>query len=171
MVIDHAMARRFIATYMGFLGSLLSEEEKSGKPNIEWLVIARERYLAAPAALAAYRHDHPKADVEMLDAIATLKVGSWLYLKDTKSYSVLLDEQGESAYGVLGLTDRLRTLAQGGTGLAMQAGVFAMGGRWVCDGLLKNAAWLGSNLRKELNQSYQTLRDADRFSLGPGETP
>ncbi len=166
MLIDPFIAGRFIDTYMAFLGTLVSDEEKSGRPPSQWLVLGRVRYEADRALLARYRATLTQADDEILDAIAALKVGRWVYLKDTRSYSVLLAEDGSAAYGVLGLTDRLRGVARGETGVVMKAGLFPLQGRWVCDGLLENLAWLGPNLRRDITVIYQRLRSAGDFSLG-----
>ncbi|PHV10964.1 hypothetical protein [Chitinimonas sp. BJB300] len=166
MVIDRVIADRFIDSYMDFLGTLVSAEEKHGKRPAQWLAIGRARYADDRSTLARYRAAHPEADSEMLDAIAELRLGRWVYLKDTRTYSVLVAEDGSAAYGVLGLTDRLRTVAQGATGSVLRAGLVSLQGRWVCDGLLEGMVWLGPNLRRELNQTYQNLRDEGRFSLG-----
>lgn len=166
MLIDPSSAGRFIDTYMAFLGTLVSDEEKHGKPPSQWLVLGRVRYEADRTLLARYRATLTQADDEMLDAIEALKIGRWVYLKDTRSYSVLIAEDGSIAYGVLGLTDRLRVVANGETGVVMKAGLFPLQGRWVCDGLLENVAWLGLNLRRDITAIYQRLRSEGDFSLG-----
>jgi hypothetical protein len=167
MQIERSAADRFINTYMSFLGTLVSVEEKRGVRPAQWLVVGRTRYSAASETLARYRTAHPEADAEMLDAIAALKLGRWVYLKDTRSYSVLVAEDGRAAYGVLGLTDRLRDVAQGETGVVVKAGLFPLQGRWVCDALFEGIAWLGPNLRRDVGETYQRLRREGSFSIGP----
>lgn len=170
MWIDSSTAGRFIKSYMDFLGTLVSAEEKHGVPVAQWLVVGRARYGADPAALARYRVAHPEADSEILDAVAALKLGRWTYLKDTRSYSVFVAEDRSAAYGVLGLTDRLREVAQGEAGVVVTAGVFPLHGRWVCDALFEVIARLGPNLRRDVNETYQRLRRGGSFSLGPTES-
>lgn len=167
MVIDRSTAGRFIAAYMAFLGTVVGDEEKRGRSPTEWLVIGRDRYAADRSLLDAYRSSHPEADAEMLDAIVAMRIGRWVYLKDTRSYSVLLTEDSSAAYAVLGLTNRLREVAQGESGVVMQAGLMPLNGRWVCDGLLENILLLGPNMRRDLSADYQALRAEGRFSLGP----
>ncbi len=167
MVIDPYLAHRFIDTYMALLGTLVSDAEKQGKRPTQWLVIGRERFVDAPQQLHRYHQQHPRADAEMLDAIAALRVQRWIYLKDTTSYSVWLDERCEAAYGVLGLTDRLRLVAQGQSGVVVHAGVFPLQGRWVSDGLLEGPVLLGKNYRRSFTDAYNKLRRLGRFSLGP----
>ena len=76
------------------------------------------------------------------------------------------------AYGVLGLTQPLRTIDAGegyvmGCGLTMQAALVPLKGRWVCDGLIKEPVWLGPGYKRRYTESYTALRKADSFSLGP----
>ena len=167
MVIDRLSAQRFIQTYQPFLESLLSEEETQANKVLQRLVLAREHFAADRSLLDTYRATHPEADGEMLDAIATMRLGRWVYLKDTRAYSLLLDEDGKAGYAVLGLTDRLRVVTGGESGLVMLTALIALNGRWVCDGLIKEVVWLGKNMRSELNAHYQTLRHAGRFSDSP----
>lgn len=167
MVITEPLARRFIGTYTDFLGSLLPDSAKAGKRTTQWLVTARKRFLGNQSRLQAYVRAHPQADAAMLEAIAALRIRSWIYLKDTTAYSVWMDEAGERAYGVLGLTQRVRDLCQGGSGVILTAGLMPLGGRWVTDGLVENLAWLGPNYRRDLKQAYNRLRQSGRFSTGP----
>lgn len=166
MLVDPALADRFIAAYMGFLGTLLNDDEKRGKRPSQWLVLARSRYLAQPALLDAYRVDNPDADGEILDAIAKLRVERWVYLKDTRSYSVWLDQKGQAGYGVLGLTERLRTIV-GGSGVAIVGGLLPLQGRWVTDSLIEELVVLCPNYRRDFTATYQDLRTRGGFSLGP----
>lgn len=167
MVISPPLARRFIDAYMGFLGTLLPNTAKNQKDPTQWLVQARRLYLEKPTALVTYRAQHPDADTQMLDAIVALKVQRWIYLKDTRAYSVWMDETCEQAYGVLGLTQRIRDVAQGESGVVMTTGVIPLGGRWVTDGLVENLVWLGPNIRRDYAERYQHLRQTGRFSTGP----
>jgi hypothetical protein len=166
MVIAPSLADRYIAAYMAFLGTLVSEPEKAGKRPSQWLVIGRARYVADRATLAAYRAQHPQADAEMLEAIAALQVQDWCYLRDTSSYSVLLAGDGSAAHGVLGLTERLRDV-MGCSGRMFRTGLLPIRGRWVCDGLMEGDVLIGKQLRQDLNSQYQALRQAGRFSTGP----
>ncbi len=167
MVIDHPTSARFIAAYMAFLGTLVSDGEKRGKSSSEWLVMGRARYAADRSQLETYRSAHPEMDAEMLDAIAAMQIDQWVYLKDTRSYFVLLAKDSSVAYAVLGLTERLRDVAQGESGVVLQTGLMPLNGRWVCDGLLKNMLLLGPNMRRDLTAAYQALRADGHFSLGP----
>ncbi len=43
----------------------------------------------------------PDLDGSVLQAIGSLRVANWVYLKETRSYAVFLDPSGDSALGVL----------------------------------------------------------------------
>ncbi|WP_396268628.1 hypothetical protein [Ideonella sp.] len=171
MQIDAPTARRFIQAYMAFLGSLLPEQRKQGLQTTQWLVQAREVWQADPSLLLSYRRaqaDQAVAlDEPMLDAIAQMRMGRWIYLKDTRSYSVFLDAQATQAYAVLGLTQRLRDVGLGGSGVTFTAGLVPLNGRWVCDGLLAEPLTLGPNYRREFNAQAQALRQQGLFSERP----
>ena len=173
MVIDQPTAQRFIGAYMHFLMDLVRPKETKGLNVMQVLNKGRARFVADRTLLDRYRPKHPQADAEMLDAIAQSQFGRWVHLKDTRGYSVLLDDAATRAYGVLGLTQPLRTIDAGegyvmGSGLVMQAALVPLNGRWVCDGLIQEPIWLGSNYKRSYTESYTALRKAGGFSLGPG---
>jgi hypothetical protein len=133
----------------------------------------RARFVADRTLLARYRQKHPQADAEMLDATTQSQFGHWVHLKDTRGYSVLLDDAATRAYGVRGLTQPLRTIDAGedyvmGSGLAMQAALVPLNDRWVCDGLIQDPVWLGPDYKRSYTESYTALRKAGGFSLRPG---
>lgn len=169
MVIDPPTASRFINAYMAFLGTLVNDKDKQAKSTTTWLVKGRDRFAADRTLLDAYRSAHTKGsaplDAEMLDAIAQSRIGRWVYIKDTRAYSVLLDVQATQAYAVLGLTQRLRDLSQWGSGIVMEAALVPLnGGRWVCDGLIVSPTGLGPNYRRSYTAHYQALRASGQFS-------
>lgn len=172
MVIDSPTAKRFIAAYKDFLGTLVSAQDKASKDVVQWLALGRDHFVADRSLLDAYRAANPKADAQMLDAIAHSQVGQWVHLKDTRTYSVLLDMDATRAYAVLGLTQPLRTIGLTrdepmGSGLVIQAALVPLNGHWVCDGLIQNPVWLGPNYRRSYTASYTALRKAGGFSVGP----
>ncbi|STR45188.1 hypothetical protein [Iodobacter fluviatilis] len=72
----------------------------------------------------------------------------------------------EAAYGVLGLTERLRDLTQGQAAVAVEMGLMKRGGRRVSDGLLAGLTLLGPNYKRDFTASYTELRKQGTFSLG-----
>lgn len=153
MVIAEPTAQRFIAAYMRFLGSLLTPQETKGLAVIPLLNKGRARFVADCTLLARYRQKHPQADAEMLDAIVQSQFGRGVHLKDTRGYSVRLDDAATRAYGVLGLTQPLHNIDAGegyvmGSGLAMQAALVPLNDRWVRDGLIQDPVWLGPGYKR-----------------------
>lgn len=74
----------------------------------------------------------------VVSAIRALQVRKWVYLRDTRSHSVFIDPSGTVAYGVLGLTERIRDVI-GGSGAMVETGLFRYGGRYVTDGIVSEA--------------------------------
>lgn len=164
--IEDATARRFIRHYQDFLSSVAEPERRRSRSVLETLVKARARHVADPSLFTAWRADNCGRDVDMLDAIERIDVARWIYLKDTRSYSVFLHEDGHAAYAVQGLTERLRQI-HGYSGLVVQAGIFPLDGQFVCDGLFANAMTLGPNYMAEFKAHYKVLRERGHFHVTP----
>jgi hypothetical protein len=121
---------------------------------------------AAAAALDAKGASIPK---DVLDAIKTIQLKHWIFLRDTSKYSVFLDPDGKAAYAVLGLTDPLRNIV-GGSAVAFTTGVVAYGGHYVCDGIIGKIVWLGPNLKKTFNAKLSALRKTGVLYTSPLKT-
>ena len=168
MVIDPTTARRFIKHYQDFLASIADPQECHGVTVGQALVSARKRYVADRTLFAQWRAKNSERDADILNAIEHIEIGRWIYLKDTRSYSVLLkaDVEADAAYAVQGLTDRLRDIT-GYSGMFIETGVFPLGNRYVCDGLIASVATLGGNYMASFRDEYQTLRQTGRFHQVP----
>jgi hypothetical protein len=103
-------------------------------------------------------------------AIRILEVKQWFYLKDTSTYSVFVDPSAETAYAVLGLTQRIRDLI-GGSGAIVEIGLVQYLGHYVYDDLVSNVVWLGRNYRRDLALllADPRARGAFRKSYAPTE--
>lgn len=174
MVIDAPTAQRFIATYKAFLLALAGggKKEPTGQALYRAMHKGRKCFHADRSLLDAYRAQHPHADAGMLDTIAHSQLGRWVHLKDTRTYSVLLDMDATRAYGVLGLTQPLSHIDAGegyvmGSGLVLDAALVPLNGRWVCDGLVFDPVWLGPQYKRSYTASYTALRKAGGFSAVP----
>jgi len=166
MVIEPTRARHFISHYQNFLTSIADTQECQGKTGLEILALARKRFASDRNLFSVWREQNSNRDAEILDAIANIEIGRWVYLKDTRSYSVFLREDGEAAYAVQGLTNKLRDIS-GHSGISMLAGVFPLDGKYVCDGLLEGVLTLGSNYMASFRECYQSLRSTGRFYAAP----
>ena len=168
MVIPPGDAHRFIKHYQDFLASIADPEESQNKSVIEILVMARNRYAANRDLFTAWRAENKEQDADVLDAIAGMEIGSWIYLKDTRSYSVFLPQDCKVAYAVQGLTDRLRDII-GYSGVVVTCGVFQLNNQYVCDGLMVNQGTLGRNYLASFREAYQALRASGGFYAKPSE--
>jgi hypothetical protein len=101
-------------------------------------------------------------DPEVLSALRGLDTRQWIYLRDTKTYSIFLDPSKEQAYGVLGLTERIRDIV-GGSGVVLETGLVRYRGRIVCDGLVSQMTWLGPSYRQRFNEKLRTLKVEGKF--------
>lgn len=168
MHIDDATARRFIGVYQDFLTSLIDPQAGRGKEVLALLSEARARYAADRSLFTVWRANNAGRDAAMLDAIERIEIGRWIYLKDTRSYSVFMHEDGTRAYAVQGLTDRLRDIF-GCSGMVVRTGVFPLNGQFVCDGLFGGAVMLGANYLADFKARYQALREAGGFHAVPAK--
>lgn len=127
---------------------------------------ARRQLLDKPTLIGSARQRllkrgaHP--DSNAIRAIRTLRVKDWVFLRDTKSYSIFVRPGGEEAFGVLGLTDRVRDIV-GSAGVAIETGVVRLNGKFVCDGLVTRITHLGPNYRKAFSRAYSEAKASGRF--------
>jgi hypothetical protein len=168
MIIECDFANRFIDEYKKFLLAIYVPNEKNVQPKrlIEKLVLARGRFVSNRALFEEYmktlKSESDIIDHRMMSAIKDIEVSKWIYLRDTRSYSVFIKADGSYGYGVLGLTDRIRDIT-GGTGLLIETGVVKLGNNFVCDGLVSNFLHLGKNYRQSFNDIYKELRKIGKF--------
>ena len=166
MVIDSTNAQRFITHYRDFLLSIAKPEVIRGRADLQVLALARKRYQADRGLFSAWRAKNNRGDADVLDAIANIDIRPWIYLKDTRSYSVFLRESREAAYAVYGLTDRLRSIV-GYSGVFFTCGVFQLDGKFVCDAILEGTVILGGNYMASFHEAYQSLRQSGHFYRAP----
>lgn len=137
------------------------------KPKLlEVIATARERYAAKPSLLdGALRALETKAinlSPDVVSAIRSMELKYWIYLKDTRSHSILIDLSATVAYGVLGLTERLRSIV-GDSGAIVETALMRYHGSYICDGIISNVAWLGPNYRRDFTKELATLRAQGKF--------
>lgn len=172
MVIDNVIAKRFIGEYKKFLLAVYQQAPDKEAPQrvIDMLHAARHRYLANRGLLDDYLRNLEDGtepiDRKMMLAIRNLEFSRWVYLRDLKSCSIFLKEDGECGYGVLGLNDEIKAMT-GGPGAVLEAGVVILDNQYVCDGLIGTVAHLGRNMRNSWNDLYKELRQSGKFHVQP----
>lgn len=167
MLLDHDQAMRFIEGYkLVLLQVLKTVGENPSEGLLNALAKARHYLQKEPQLLMAAIENLaaegrvPEANIEK--ALHSLKIGRWFYLRSTTKYAIMLDEKYENAYAVKALTTSIDDLIGGGAAL-IEVAVFEYDGMFVCDGLITNVAYLGANMRAEMNEAYRLLKAKGRF--------
>ncbi|MGH8626055.1 MAG: hypothetical protein ACREYC_12580 [Gammaproteobacteria bacterium] len=167
MTLEPTVANAFIAGYKGLLLEigLRGRAPKSGNV-LSVLAAARRQLTETPGlldkALVKLRARSEGVDEEIVRAVRTLRVNAWVFLRDTKAYSIFVHPSEETAFGVLGLTQPVRDIA-GASGVAIETGIVRFTGRFVCDGLVTRIVHLGPNYRKSYSRVYKAAKAEGRF--------
>jgi hypothetical protein len=168
MLLDPAAADAFIAGYKQVLLSIADDDRPAAGSMLESLVQARDRIENNPAflerAVVQLEQSGQTLDESVLRAIRTLRVDHWVYLRDSRRYSIFVQRSGEFALGVLALTQRIRDIV-GTSGIVMEVGVVRYCGRFVCDGLVSRVVHLGPGYRRSFGETYRVLRAQGRFQV------
>ena len=166
MLLEPQWSTAFIGSYKSLLLELAGSEDKNERV-LDALVRGRGKLIqdrsVVAESLTALRARNIPVDEEAAEAIQTLRVARWVYLRDTRKHSIFIDPAAEMAYGVVGLTNRIKEII-GGSGAVIETGLFTYKQRVVCDGLVSAVVWLGSNYRRSFNEQLSALREAGAFS-------
>lgn len=165
-LLDPAAADAFIAGYKRVLLRVVGSTEETGVDLLATLADARSRLVMNAAILeqAFGGKTTPPVDPAVCRALSTLRVDDYVYLKDTKGYSILVEASGNAAFGVVGLTERIRDIV-GASGVMIQTGLVRYCGRFVCDGLVSRLVHLGPAYRRSYADIYRGLRTEGRFQF------
>ncbi len=167
-LLDPAAAIAFIEGYKRFLSTVTTAYRADEGSLLETLVGARRRITKDPVllcdTLAKARNFTPGLGDSVLQAIGTLRVENWVYLKDTRSYAIFMDSSGEFAFGVRALTQRIRDIV-GTPGVLLETGIVRYCGQYVCDGLVSGVVHLGRNYLRSFAGTYEKLRAQGRFEV------
>jgi hypothetical protein len=170
VVIDPQASKLFISGYSALLTEVHRiSNGKSGMKRLDMLAGARDAAVAdsslfemAALSLEAAGLAVPE---EVLDAVQSLNLQYWVFLRDTTKYSIFIDVGGEEAYAVLGLTQRISDIV-GGTGIFLRTGVIKFRGSYICDGLITKKVWLGANYKREYSDKLASIKKSGRFHTG-----
>jgi hypothetical protein len=169
MVLTPVAANAFIAGYTKLMVEIHGSKQKRERSKLlEVLAASRERFAADPSliepALASLAARNEEVSPDVVAAVRTLEVKQWVFLKDTRAYSVFVDPSGQAAYAVLGLTDRIRDIT-GGSGAVVETGIVRYLGHFVCDGIISRTIWLGRNYKADFNDTFVKLRAQGQFHV------
>ena len=131
---------------------------------------AKQRQSSITEALFALEARGSAIDADVVRALQTLKVAQWVYLRDSAQYSVFIDMEVQNAYAVKALTIPIRRVASG-CPATFEAGLFEFCGHYVCDGIIVNPVYLGTNYKSQFNAAYASIRKAGKFHAKAAVSP
>ena len=166
MRLEPKEALHFIDGYKKLLLEVLGESAPAKGSVLPMLIKARAKLVKEPTLLqeaqARLEARAEGLDLELFQALQGLEVQNWIYLRDTRSYSILMDPDTERAFGVVGLTNRLREII-GGSGAYIETGVLRYKERFVCDGIVTKVVWLGRNYLRSFGETFAELKAKGKF--------
>jgi hypothetical protein len=165
MVLEPALASQFIRGYTMLLLEIGGQDHQD-QVLLHRLAAARILLVNNPKlldlAVESLTQKSVEVDTKVVVALRSLRLKKWVYLRDTRSYSVFIDDESEEAFAVSGLNDRLRDIV-GDSGAFLEIGLLPFAGRFVCDGIITQVVWLGRGIRGELNETFAEIKAAGRF--------
>ncbi len=167
MVLEPALASQFIRGYTMLLLEIGGQDHQD-QVLLYRLAAARILLVNDPnlldRAVQSLTQRSVEVDAQVVAALRSLQLKKWIYLRDTRSYSVFIDDETNEAFAVSGLNDRLRDIV-GDSGAFLEIGLLPFAGRFVCDGIITQVVWLGRGIRAELNETFAEIKSAGRFYL------
>ncbi len=165
MILDERSAAVFIDGYRKLLLEICGAAGENLK-LLERLVDGRKRLISNAALLddaqSRIHAQEQHIDETVVAAARSLQVRSWVYLRDTRRYSVFMEPAGIYAYGAVGITDPINELI-GGAGALIETGLLQYAGRGVCDGLISSLTRLGPSYKRSFNEAVSEIRSAGNF--------
>lgn len=169
MILDSHSATQFIKGYKALLLEIdAMVSRNSSRPVLERLVTARAE-LIKDKTLLTKSLDRVKAKTAeispaVIESVQSLEVQHWVYLRDTKRYSIFIHPKNRSAFGVLGLTEPLRNLV-GSSTVFLEIGLVRYCGYFVCDGLISRVVYMGPSYRKNYSKLYSEIKAEGCFHV------
>jgi hypothetical protein len=167
MLLPRDQALRFIEGYKSALLTalkLLGVDRTSSV--IADLANARAKISADPAlvekAFAELSAQGNQIDADVVQAIRSMKISEWVYLRNLSAAAIFIDKEVRHAYAVKALTTPIQDVVDGPPAM-FTAGVFQFAGLYVCDGIVVNAVMLGPGYKAQFNAAYSEIRKAGRF--------
>jgi hypothetical protein len=165
MILDARSAAVFINGYQKLLLEICGPG--GGSANLLGQLVEGRKKLISDVSLlhdAVSRiHDRGQHVNETVVAAATsLQVKSWVYLRDTRRYSIFMEQAAIHAYGAVGITNSIKELL-GGSGALVETGLLLYDGHVVCDGLISPLAWIGPSYKRSFNEALSNIRSAGNF--------
>lgn len=173
-LIDHDTAMHFIEHYQRLLHEVMvhrsfPQDSLDQENSLNALMQARNWMLEHPQtlqdALDALHQAKAPVPPDVEQAVRSLRVQRWVYLRDTAHYSIFLPvaaDQDPQAYAVKSLTTRLRDMT-GCSGMVLSTGLMDYAGSITTDGLIAPVVYLGSNYRESYTEYLAQARALGQF--------
>lgn len=166
MILDERSAAVFINGYQKLLLEVCGPG--GNVKLLERLVKGRKKLMSDASllddAVSSIRDQGQHVEETVIAAAASLQVKSWVYLRDTRRYSIFMEQVGIHAYGAVGITNSIKELL-GGSGALVETGLLLYEGRVVCDGLISPLAWIGPSYKRSFNEALSNIRSAGNFYI------
>jgi len=164
MVLEPDIANHFVREYTAFLLYCYKHrcDESRDDELLYKLSQGRDAYERERNLIEEYVCNNKEMPLVTTNAIRSLMINNWVYLRDTTKYSLFINTEGTSAFAVLGLTQPIKEIF-GCSGFYMKAGVFCLNDQFVCDGLIVNQVKLGKGYRDQFNEIYRGLKSTGNF--------
>ena len=171
MLIDSHQASRFISEYKTVLLELHNLSGEAMQADIiKNLASARSHLKANPnsldGVLTALELTGKPISPDIQQALKSLRIEQWVYLRSTTRYAIFLDPSANDAYAVLGLNNSVEEIV-GTNAVAFEAGLFSFAGQYVCDGIIQTPILLGPGYKKQFSASLANIRRCGRFHSTP----
>lgn len=162
---------RFIHGYTAVLQQVLNA---SSTPASDSLIndlaaaraLAKDKPTLIDHAITELAVQGRAVDPDVAEAIRTVRVAQWIYLRHSKTRAIFLDQDAENAYAVKALTTPLDQVVDAPPFL-FETGVFDYLSHYVCDGIIANPIMLGPGYQADFNAAYADIRKAGRFHAKP----
>ena len=171
MHIDSDSAYRFIN---GYKAVLLELHRVSGEPTpkdtVSTLASGRSYLKQHPdslnVALSALDAASTAVAPDVAQALKSLRIERWTYLRSTTRYAIFIDQEAKHAYAVLGLTNPIEAIV-GGNAVMFESAVFPFVGRFVCDGIVQGPVFLGPGYKAQFKTELAAIKRQGHFHTRP----
>lgn len=173
-LIDHDTAMHFIEHYQRLLHEVMvhrsfPQDSLDQENSLNALMQARNWMVEHPQtlqdALDALHQAKAPVPPDVEQAVRSLRVQRWVYLRDTAHYSIFLPvttDEDPQAYAVKSLTTRLRDMT-GCSGMVLSTGLMDYAGGITLDGLIAPVVYLGPNYRQSHAEYLAQARALGQF--------
>lgn len=171
MLLNANSALRFIEGYKRVLLEIHRDSAEESDEDIITILAAARKKLKSNSDLleqtaSALAATGQPVEPDVLQALHSMQLGQWVYLRSTTRYAIFIDQAVENAYAVLGLTNAIEDIV-GAAAVTFETAVLKFEGQYVCDGIVQNPVFLGPSYRKQFNAALANMKRNGHFHASP----